>query len=207
MNWDSFSKRERILILLIILLVGGFFWMYQGVTTGPDVSGIPSTLGEDEEEGALPSQVNNQKTEARVENRLIVDVKGAVRSPGIFEMKSGQRVNDAVQLAGGFNEDADQNSINLAQILVDEMVIYVAAIGETAPPVASAEKEDGKIDINHAEASALETIPGIGPSKAGAIISYREENGGFASIDDLMNVPGIGQKTFEQLKEYITASK
>ncbi|MGP4080436.1 helix-hairpin-helix domain-containing protein [Pseudalkalibacillus sp. R45] len=207
MNWDSFSKRERILILVIIFLIGGFFWMYRGVTTGPDVSGIPSSFEKEEEKRALPGQLKNQETEARVENRIIVDVKGAVRAPGIFEMKSGQRVNDAVQLAGGFSEDADQNSINLAQILVDEMVIYVAAIGETAPPVALTEKEDGKIDINHAESSELETIPGIGPSKAGAIISYREENGGFASIEDLMNVPGIGQKTFEQLKEYITASK
>ncbi|WP_408006856.1 helix-hairpin-helix domain-containing protein [Pseudalkalibacillus sp. A8] len=138
---------------------------------------------------------------------MVVDVKGAVRTPGVFEMKSGQRVNDVVQLAGGFSDDADLNSVNLAQVLVDEMVIYVARVGEEAPPVVTNEKEEGKIDINHAERTELETIPGIGLSKAGAINAYREENGRFSSIDDLVNVPGIGEKTLEQLKEYITAAK
>ncbi|MCF6408556.1 helix-hairpin-helix domain-containing protein [Pseudalkalibacillus salsuginis] len=192
-------------MFMIVVLIGGILWLSRGTTADSDASAIPASI--EKRDDSSPHDSIKEKEADITKETLVVDVKGAVRKPGVFEMKSGQRVNDVVQLAGGFSEDADVNSVNLAQVLVDEMVIYVAKVGEEALPVVSNEKEDGKIDINRAEDTELETIPGIGPSKAGAIIAYREENGPFSSIDELVNVPGIGQKTLEQLKEYITAGK
>ncbi len=192
-------------MLMIVVLIGGILWLSRGTIADSDASSIPASI--EKRDDSSPQDPVKEKEADITKETLVVDVKGAVRKPGDFEMKSGKRVNDVVQLAGGFSKGADVNSINLAQVLVDEMVIYVAKVGEEALPVVSNEKEDGKIDINRAEDTELETIPGIGPSKAGAIIAYREENGPFSSIDTLVNVPGIGQKTLEQLKEYITASK
>ncbi|MFL0505040.1 helix-hairpin-helix domain-containing protein [Ureibacillus sp. 179-F W5.1 NHS] len=146
--------------------------------------------------------------------KILVDVKGAVKYPGVYELTMENRVIDAIELAGGYTEEAETKAINHAQKLQDEMVIFVPKIGEvienslsggiatSVPPQNSGNTND-KVNINNADEATLTTLPGIGPSKAQAIISYREENGPFESIDELKNVSGIGDKTFEKLMDLI----
>lgn len=151
---------------------------------------------------------------------VIVDIKGAVKYPGVYELTSLDRIIDVIELAGGYTPEADSKGINHAQKLQDEMVIYIPKLGEvienteTDSFVTFTNSRNGgsngnnsssqnQININLATESELTTLPGIGPSKALAIISYREENGRFQSVEDLKNVSGIGEKTFEKLKEFI----
>ena len=143
--------------------------------------------------------------------RVIVDVKGAVKYPGVYELTDADRVVDAITLAGGYMDGADATLINHAQKLQDEMVIYIPLQGEE-PAIAiqqfsgstsSTQADSSKININVADETQLTTLPGIGPAKAKAIIAHREEQGKFQSIEGLKDVTGIGDKTFEQLKDLI----
>lgn len=141
-----------------------------------------------------------------------VDIKGAVINPGVYTVTGEERVIDIIEKAGGLLEDADIVKVNLSQKVMDEMVIYIPKIGEEVLaaeniPVNSVSQGgggDGKVNINQADASTLDSLPGIGPSKAAAIIEYRETNGPFQKVEDLMNISGIGEKTFEKLKDQIT---
>ena len=147
-----------------------------------------------------------------------MDIKGAVKNPGVYELRAGARVHEAIQKAGGLTADAEAKSINQAQKLTDEAVVYVAKIGEEGADVtqggqhqagasdsagASGGKSD-KVNLNTATEAELQTISGIGQKRASDIIAYRESNGRFKSVDDLKKVSGIGDKTLEKLKEYVT---
>lgn len=155
-----------------------------------------------------------QKIEESREETMMVDVKGAVVKPGVYEAQSGDRVIDIIHMAGGLLENADQNQINFAMKVSDEMVLYLPKIGEeehnsegTAPNFGSftaSSSENGKVNLNTASESELQTLTGIGPSKAAAIIEYRDKNGAFKEIEQLKEISGIGDKTFEKLKENIT---
>ena len=146
------------------------------------------------------------------QSEILVDVKGAVNKPGVYSLMLDDRVIDAITIAGGYTAEADSTYINHAQKLVDEMVIYVPKIGEdmsteqmttVSSPITSGQASTGKVNLNTATEVELTTLPGIGPAKAKAILEYRAQKGRFKSIDDLKNVSGIGEKTFEKLKEYI----
>lgn len=167
------------------------------------------------EDTRLPSssqQRSEEKTDSSQE-KIMVDVKGAVRQAGVYELPVGSRVYDAVQKAGGMTDEANSQSVNLAQKLEDESIVYVAKNGEEVAPVASAsagatggekQSKDGKVNLNTATEAELQTISGIGQKRAQDIIAYREEKGKFQSVDELKNVSGIGQKTLEKLKEHVT---
>lgn len=161
-----------------------------------------------------------------------VDIKGAVKTPGVYEIECESYVNDVIKLSGGLNKDADTSIINLAKRVTDQMVIIVytkeevknSNVVETV--IKEVEKEcvcpniqndgcindeidesigdTGLININSADETKLQELPGIGESKAKAIIKYREENGNFKTIEDLLNVEGIGNSLYEQIKIYIT---
>ncbi|MFJ7933593.1 helix-hairpin-helix domain-containing protein [Sporosarcina sp. NPDC096371] len=142
---------------------------------------------------------------------IVVDVKGAVLHPGVYSMHPGERLIDAIHAAGGYLPTADSRMLNHAAKLVDEWVIYVPVEGEepieaSSPLVmgSTTHQDDGKVNINTADIQQLMTIPGIGPSKAAAIIQYREEHGLFKLPESLMEVSGIGQKTFDKLASQIT---
>lgn len=140
---------------------------------------------------------------------IIVDVKGAVQKEGIYELKEGQRINDLIHLAGGFLPEADPKSVNLAQKLSDEAVVYIAKHGEnisviTSPSATSASATSDKVKLNTATLSDLQTITGIGAKRAQDIIDYRDANGGFQALEDLKNVSGIGDKTFDKIKEELS---
>lgn len=134
---------------------------------------------------------------------IYVDIKGAVNNPGVFEATPGERVNDMIQRAGGFTNEADQTQVNLAQKVHDEMSIIVPTTGDVIENASNNEIGSEKVHLNSASKEEIETLSGIGPSKAEAIIAYREENGLFQSLEDLLNVSGIGEKTIEQLQDSI----
>lgn len=158
----------------------------------------------------------HNETETTIETEpvnILIEIKGHVQKPGVFELPAESRLHMAIELAGGFLPEADALSLNMAMKLTDEMSVYVPKVGETitapsviASPVPSTAGPSGGglININTADEAGLETLPGIGPSKAAAIIAYREEQGPFATIDALKDVTGIGDKTFEQLKDSIS---
>jgi len=155
-----------------------------------------------------------------VSEEIVVHVAGAVKNPGVVRVPRGSRVDDAVRAAGGFSAQADPDSINLAQPLEDGVQIYVPRKGDqvqverrigavsSAPVSARSEKgssgtPSGKLNINTASAEQLESLPGVGPVTARAIIEYRQQNGGFRSVDELIEVRGIGPKRLEQIRPYV----
>ncbi|KXH87575.1 hypothetical protein AU377_02085 [Sporosarcina sp. HYO08] len=141
---------------------------------------------------------------------IVVDVKGAVHHPGVYSMMEGDRLIDAINAAGGYLPNADSRMINHAMKLVDEFVIYVPVEGEEAtnfelPAIGNGQQQqnDDQVNINTADERQLMTLPGIGPSKAAAIIQHRTDHGAFQTTQALMEVSGIGAKTFERLEQYI----
>ncbi|WP_239421754.1 helix-hairpin-helix domain-containing protein [Bacillus sp. CGMCC 1.16541] len=160
------------------------------------------------------AELPEQPKVADVPSTIIVDVKGAVKVPGVYELEAESRVQDVIMSAGGLLESADSKQINFAMKLQDEMVVYVPIEGEvtdtpvlTTNVVESHSNDQSKlININTATEQELQTLNGIGPSKAASIVSYREENGLFKSIEELTNVSGIGEKSFEQLKDQVTVN-
>lgn len=137
---------------------------------------------------------------------IMVDIKGEVQQPDVYALPAGSRIYEAIDMAGGLTDEADERQLNLAQLLEDEMVIYVPAYDEQWDATTiqqTTSDSSGRVAINKADAKELETLPGIGPKKAEAIIAYREEHGPFRTIDDLQNVSGIGEKSLERLEEEI----
>lgn len=161
-----------------------------------------------EQELLFPEELINEE-EQKAENRevsttIVIDVKGAVKKPGVYTMNEGDRVVDAIEKAGGLLSEADENQLNLASLLKDEMVIYVPKKGEEVTQTnVQSQNDDGKVRINSATSEELQKLQGIGPAKAEAIITYREENGPFKTVEDLLEVSGIGEKTLENIKDDI----
>lgn len=139
---------------------------------------------------------------------IYVHVLGAVNRPGLYAFRDGDRAIDAVAAAGGYTDDADRRVLNLARFLSDGEQIAVPtqseSAGSTAQNFAGSSVKGGKVNINTADAVALESLPQVGPALAARIIAWRDENGRFSSVEDLMSVSGIGQKTFAGLKDLVT---
>lgn len=127
----------------------------------------------------------------------VVDVKGEVEDPGVYEMDTDARVNDVIEDAGGFTGKADETFVNLAEKVQDEMIIHVPKTGEEDVKGEASNTEHSKVKLNYATQEEIEKLSGIGPSKAEAIIQYREENGFFQTPEDLLDISGIGEKTLE----------
>jgi len=198
----EYMKKNKFLLIgnvVLFLLVLTGFWL---------VSKSPESTDEDMGDIFLTTQSSTQEISEVIEDeRMFVDVKGEVVKPGIYEADQTMRVNDLIQMAGGFTENAETKTVNLSQRLSDEMVIYVAKIGEevlesTMPEVATS--DNAKVNINTADASQLQTLSGVGQKRAEDIIQYREQNGSFKSVDELKNVSGFGEKTLEKLRDFIT---
>jgi competence protein ComEA len=136
--------------------------------------------------------------------RIYVDVAGEVRKPGIYQLDSGARVFDVVLLAGGFTSKANQASVNLARTLTDGEQLIVANKSQQGFGSASSNPASMLISINQASEAELEQLPGVGPALAGRMIDWRSANGGFKTKEDLLNVAGIGDKLFAQIKDKVT---
>jgi competence protein ComEA len=133
---------------------------------------------------------------------LYVHVLGAVETPGLYVLSPGARLVDAVGAAGGTRDDADLAAVNLARVLTDGEQVVVPVLGAAAAiPGGAAAADDGLIDLNTADLAALETLPRIGPALAQRILDWREENGRFRSVDDLLGVPGIGEKLLAGIRD------
>lgn len=188
---------------------------------------LPKSKAQSPSQTREPLELEVEKN-IETEEVIRVDIKGAVTNPGVYEMRSTARVNDVIYQAGGILENADLSRINLSKHVTDEMVIIIYTKEEmdtyNNPPtkieyvyiepncscpdaindacIIPKEENETKISLNHATKEQLEILPGIGKSKADAIISYRETKP-FESIEELKEIKGIGEAIFEKLKDYI----
>ena len=198
-KWESWSLTVKGAViggvLLLLVGIGGLFSKKE--ETVEDVTVVETTM-----------LAEKTEVSTRQEAVIFVDIKGAVKNPGVYQMKSGDRVKDALDAAGGLTDEADSQKVNLAQRVEDQMVIVVPKVGEEATemPAGVTSKEaakDGKVNINTATVEELKTLKGVGEKKAEAIIEYRKKNGSFKTKEDLMKVRGIGKKLFESFQERI----
>ena len=204
------KKLILILVGISIILGGVILVLYKReINTKEEVVDI---FKEKEKEQKDKEEISNKKNK---ETKVIVDIKGMVVNPGVYEVDSNLRVNDVIELAGGLLEGADTSYINLAKIVTDEMTIIIYSNEEVLEKYkkenciceecnivnnACINTEDNNKLININTAS----LDGIGESKAKSIISYREEHGLFNKVEDIKNVSGIGESLFEKIKIYIT---
>lgn len=155
--------------------------------------------------------VNSNDSKENISEKVIkVEIKGEINRPGVYSMKIGSRLEDLIKEAGGLTYKADKDRIpSLAKKLKDEECVIIPNIDrpDTVINISSdKDKEEELININTADKNDLEKIPGVGPVTAQKILDYREENGYFESIEELMNIKGIGEKTFENMKNKITVN-
>ncbi|MBQ8139141.1 MAG: helix-hairpin-helix domain-containing protein [Lachnospiraceae bacterium] len=151
-----------------------------------------------------PETINPEALQDKTpEEEIYVHVCGAVKTAGVYKLSVGSRAADALEAAGGFTEEADEDKINLAAFISDGQQLYFPYIGDA---VNISEDLGGLVDINTAGSDLLCTIPGIGKSKAEAIIEYRNNNGRFKKPEDIMKVSGIGQGVYEKIKAHICAN-
>lgn len=218
---EGADKRKLIIAALVIAaLIGAAFFFF----VPHDAAQSEVSIQRNEDGGDNVGQEMHGNETGNIESlepeRICVHIGGCVLNPGICYLEQGARVADAVEAAGGMSEDAAVDAINLAKVLSDgEQIIVQSKDGlaqqqaaattadstgaDNASQSQAAQTSSGKININTASVSELQTISGIGQSKAEKIIAYREKSGPFKSVDDLINVSGIGEKTLESIKEYI----
>ncbi|MGG6359956.1 helix-hairpin-helix domain-containing protein [Peribacillus frigoritolerans] len=208
---EGILKRKMTMITVAVAFVaGGIYFFSQQGENPADTEDIFSVTAKEAE---MEQSVNESAAEPEI---IKVDVKGAVKSPGIFTAQAGDRVIDLISAAGSFTEKADTDKVNFAQIIEDQMVIYVPEIGEedkgnleniqvgTSGDAVTKGTSGGLVNLNTATQEDLQTLTGIGPSKANAILEYRETIGKFKEVDELKQVTGIGDKTFERLRDSIS---
>ena len=203
-------KEYKIIVICagLGLALGGFFLLKPTSQTPVKEKNLQAEVAAVSKDSSSEKEV--KKEESAEQDLITVDVKGAVKSPGIYDLPVGSRVHDAVQKAGGLTDEADSKSLNLAQKISDEALVYVPTKGEEAAsqqatsgttPSISKEK---KVNLNKASLEELKQVKGLGGKRAQDIIDHREANGKFKSVDELKKVSGIGAKTIEKLKDYVT---
>lgn len=206
-------KEYKIIVFCAVLglALGGFFLLKPTSQTPVKEKNLQAEVAAVSKDSSSEKEVKKEEKEESTEQDLItVDVKGAVKSPGIYDLPVGSRVHDAVQKAGGLTEQADSKSLNLAQKVSDEDLVYVPSKGEeaasqqTASGTTPSSSKEKKVNLNRASLEELKQVKGLGGKRAQDIIDHREANGKFKSVDELKKVSGIGAKTIEKLKDYVT---
>ena len=230
---SDFSERVRALrgdarvvagVLACVAVAAGVAWFRAGITPSVPKSPAPATSAgsgsSGHATGFAPPTTEFAVTTTTGAAAIVIDVVGAVRAPGVVSLSAGARVIDAIRAAGGSTPRADLARLNLAAKLTDATRIAVPVLGQPPPPVdpaavsGSADPGTGDpgstgapgapINVNTATAAELEALPGIGPTLAAAIVSERERNGPFRTIDDLNRVPGIGPGRLAQLHDLVS---
>ncbi|RRK11612.1 ComEA family DNA-binding protein [Lactiplantibacillus garii] len=225
--WQWVQAHRRLTIILVVsvgVLIGGW-WGVQQLQPAPPAAPVALTMS-----GSRMSQpVNTSRGSRSVSRRqsatgaLYVDVKGAVRRPGLYQVRASMRVADVIALAQGLQPEADQRQVNLAAKVSDQQVIYVPTKGESHPvlppptapsstPITSAKAarsggtvaNHGPVNINSADVATFQQIKGIGQKKAQKIIDYRQQHGPFKRVEDLKAVSGFGEKTIAKFKDQLT---
>lgn len=249
--WENYKKYIIIGAGVAVIAIGVFILLGKRTSTvqsdamtmnsSQESSGTQSFSSSASSSEAAPATTNTGSTVASSSQVIYVDVKGAVKHPGIFKVKTSMRVDDAINLAGGMQKTADRKHINLAQRLTDQQVIYVPirgeikgaatgtvdtevvaesagsassdaanSVGETSDSSTSATSAggaaagNGTVNLNSATKEQLQTLTGVGEKKADQIIQYREAHGKFKGVEELKEVQGIGDKTFEALKPQLS---
>ncbi|MDD7363696.1 MAG: ComEA family DNA-binding protein [Peptoniphilus sp.] len=200
-----FTDREKKLIFIfgaILVLTVAFMNSREGWRHKED--GVVALDGERSTDEGIKELEPSQESGDVVEGTIYVDIGGAVKNPGLYELDKGSRVKDGITAAGGTVGDADMSQINLAKKLNDEEKLYVPAAGEGAPQAdgTAVSSAGGLVSIQNGSREELMRLPGIGEKTADKIIEYRSEHP-FSRVEDLKEVPGIGDKTFESLKSNI----
>ena len=201
---EILSKKQKVIVVVLIIfmcLIIGYYFINK--TQKNDYSEL-ETIAEEKE----------QEEEIIDEDKIVVHITGEVENEGIIELEKGARISDAIEKAGGTTEEANIADVNLAYSLKDGQKIKIPNINEEDEQIIKEEagediiiegdnKKAEKININTANQTELETLSGIGPSTALKIINYKKEHGKFNNIEEIKNVPGIGESKFENIKEYI----
>jgi competence protein ComEA len=206
------AGRQRVAVALLALAAlvgGGFIWVratprVAGTATGQDTVAPPDQT--------LPRAAPDTSATASASDQVAVHVAGRVRRPGLVRLPAGSRVHDAIRAAGGVTSGADLNAVNLARKLADGEQIRVPAPGDPPPPPDAATTPgspnttpSAPLDLNTATLEQLDTLPGVGEVTANRIITYRTAHP-FTTVDELLEVPGIGQRRFDQLKDLVTVT-
>lgn len=200
------KKLKRLFVLMLLMTV------FTACSKETDIY-----LEETEAESFIETETVQEETEtqaaAEKTGTIVVYVCGEVINPGVYELAAGMRICDAVEAAGGLTKKASRDYWNLAEELTDGQMLCFPTAQEAKERMESAGETqtadsgtsaDGKVNINTADITVLQTIPGIGQTRAEAILAYRKENGSFQSIEDIMKVSGIKNGLFEKMKDYIT---
>ena len=220
----TFLKKHKGKIFILIFILFTLFAIYDAYYVETE---------QVEEVTIQKQEKTEEKNEQTKETKILVDVKGEINTPGVYELTSNNTVMDAINKAGGLTKQSDTSNINLSKKLEDEMVIIVYSKSEIknmqeedkikCPPCNNAcvteedekakldtdknestDTSSGKVNINTASSETLQTLDGIGEAKAKAIIEYRDKNGNFKNIEDIKNVSGIGDSIYEKIKNNIT---
>ena len=212
------AAAAAVVFVAIVLVSIATVWLRPHAIGADDGRGSESTLLSEQPGSASGAAADDAPAEAAAEplqaGSVFVHVVGEVHEPGVYELEAGSRVSAALDAAGGSTEAAVLSGINLARVLADgEQIVVPDAEGAAAAAMAAAPAAPGAgsgsspgspVNLNTADAAALETLPRVGPALAARIIDWRNVNGRFASVEQLLDVSGIGQKTFEQLRELVT---
>ncbi|CAM3179156.1 ComEA family DNA-binding protein [Lactiplantibacillus plajomi] len=213
--WEWIQQHLRLALgLAVVMLLGvGTIWWLGRPTPASLGIGEPA-LAADQAAGLAakprPTRANRQ---LETSGPLYVDVKGAVRQPGLYQVQARMRVADVIKLAGGLLAQADQRQVNLAAKLTDQQVVYVPVKGETPPaglvtsgPVTATAGSNAqqRVNLNTADVAAFQTLSGIGAKKAQKIVDYRQQHGPFKRVEDLQQVSGFGAKTIAKFKDQLS---
>lgn len=213
MKWKSVEGRINVLhyikryivgvVIIAVIIVIGFLLMYQKDEAQQKEMSFAIQKEKLQEDNNVNENADISPSE------LIVDIKGAVHYPGVYTLSENMRIVDVIEQAGGFTKEADEKQVNLAERIYDEMYIYIPIIGEEGQQIPTFSNDttgkdaDNKIRVNQASTEELQTLTGIGPSKAETILQYIEENGPLQEVNDLLQISGIGEKTLEKFKDEI----
>ncbi len=209
---EILNKKQKAVVFVIVSLIVLFiaYYILQKTTNSETI------FLEIENESDSYTEIEETKEIEKDEeiNQIAIHIIGAIKQQGIVKVNKGSRISDVIEAAGGITDDADLSKINLAYMVEDGQKIYVPNIndkpevenileGAGENVIENGNQELGKVNINTASQTELETLNGIGPSTALKIINYRKENGEFKKVEDIKNVPGIGESKYDSLKDSI----
>lgn len=208
---EFIKQKKNLIITITVVIICIVYWIYNK-NTSYNESNLESNILE------VASNTDDKDNKDVDENIIMVHIIGGVAKPGVVKIKEGGRIEDAIEAAGGLTEDSDISNVNLAYVLDDGVKVKIPTIDDESKETEETyisedsgknvilqedEKAGSIVNINKATQTELETLPGIGPSLAGRIISYREQNGKFKKVEDIKNVAGIGDSKFENIKDFI----
>lgn len=214
---------KKVYVVAVVLAAGAFFYWQQKPQPADNSALLSQTKLQSSSQSAASRQTGASSASSAASGKVVCDISGAVKEEGVYTLKSGSRLQDLIDAAGGLTSRAQIKAINRSLLLQDQDKVYIPYKGEktAAAPTAgmasnaaasssssssspAASSAAGKVNLNTATAADLQKLNGIGERKAEQIIAYREQKGGFKSIDELKEVSGIGDKIFDALKDQIT---